>query len=227
LNKYVLILSGLRAFIQNHGWKQLFFRVARDISRAFRKGGLQGLNSTLSGLVARHSEVIDYPKWIKQNERTDDAYLIEQREEALSLNYRPCFSIVVPTYNTPQQVLVEFIQSVLAQTYTNWELCIADDCSPSPDVRKTLDLYSTQDKRIKVAYRKSNGHIAEATNTALTIANGDYICLMDHDDLIAPNALYEFAEKLNEDPKIDFIYSDEVKLYYDSVTRSNPFFTPH
>ena len=109
------------------------------------------------------------------------------------------------------------------QVYPDWELCIADDASTEPHVRKILSDYAYADARIRVRYRAINGHIFEATNRALELATGDYMCLMDHDDEIAPNALYEFAIKLNENPDYDFIYSDEDKVTPDG-RRYEPFF---
>jgi len=168
----------------------------------------------------------DYARWMERHENLDEAALRAQREDAAAFGRRPLFSIVVPTYQTPAGVLEAFLDSVLAQSYSHWELCIADDASPDPRLRAVLERYAVADRRIKVVFRDSNGHIAEATNTALALATGDYVCLMDHDDAIAPNALYEFARLLNQDPDIDFIYSDEDKITPDGKTRYDPFFKP-
>ncbi|MDR3392579.1 MAG: glycosyltransferase family 2 protein [Sulfuriferula sp.] len=180
----------------------------------------------LSGIISRHSTAIGYTDWIRLYEKLDEVELAKQKELAHALRYKPKFSIVVPTYNTPNQILIEFAESVLSQTYPNWELCIADDASSDHHVQIILDQYAAKDERIKVIYRTHNGHIAEATNTALASATGEYICLMDHDDTIAPNALYEFALRLNEDPSLDFIYSDEDKISFDSALRFDSHFKP-
>ena len=139
--------------------------------------------------------------------------------------YRPKFSIAVPVFNVDAKWLRRCIESVQAQVYDNWELCIADDCSTAPHIRPLLDEYSRADQRIKIRYRDANGHISAATNTAIEMSTGDYICLMDNDDEIAPNALFEFAALLDRDVDIDMIYSDEDKLGLDGH-RYEPFFKP-
>lgn len=166
-----------------------------------------------------------YDKWIAAHEALDAASIKALAHNAATFRLQPRFSIIIPTYNTPNSVLRSALDSVLAQIYPNWELCIADDNSTEQNVRATLQEYAAKDARVKIAYRESNGHIAEATNTAMEFATGDYICLMDHDDEISPNALYEFAAKLNEDVELDFIYSDEDKLTEEGQ-RYDPFFKP-
>jgi O-antigen biosynthesis protein len=118
----------------------------------------------------------------------------------------------MPVFNTDDKWLREAIESVLAQLYPNWELCIADDASPRPHVRRTLQEYAARDSRIKVVYRPNNGHISAATNSALALASGEFVSLMDHDDVIPQQALYELVNKLNQDPAVDMIYSDEDKI---------------
>ena len=166
-----------------------------------------------------------YEKWIAAHECFDAASMKAMTDSAAALGLQPRFSIVMPTYNTPDWILRAALNSVIAQTYSNWELCIADDNSNKQNIRLSLTEYATKDTRFKIVYRETNGHIAEATNTAMELATGDYICLMDHDDEIAPNALYEFAVKLNEDPELDFIYSDEDKIT-EHGKRYEPFFKP-
>ncbi|CAO3460172.1 Glycosyl transferase, family 2 [Azospirillum argentinense] len=175
----------------------------------------------------RHFETrVSYGHWIAAHERLDAASLVAMRAEAAQLRRRTRFSIVVPTYETAADVLEAFLDSVRAQVYPDWELCIADDASRQPHVRAILERHAAEDPRIRVTFRTSNGHIAEATNTALDMATGDFICLMDHDDTIAPNALYEFALALALDPDLDFIYSDEDKISSDGTERYGPFFKP-
>ena len=119
------------------------------------------------------------------------------------------FSIILPVYNPKEIYLREAIESVINQTYPYWELCIADDASTQPYVRDILIEYSQKDNRIKIVFRQENGHISRASNTALELAIGEYIALLDHDDLLAPNALLEVAKLLHEHPEADMIYSDE------------------
>jgi glycosyltransferase involved in cell wall biosynthesis len=124
-------------------------------------------------------------------------------------------SILIPTYNPHDVWLKEAIESVCAQSYPHWELCIADDASTDPEVREVLEEYSRRDPRIKVCFREVNGHISNASNSALEMATWDWIMLMDHDDLIPSNALQEFADVIQSHPDVKMIYSDEDKISSD------------
>jgi len=117
------------------------------------------------------------------------------------------------------------MHSVQNQTYDNWELCLVDDCSTDARVRETLRQFEGVE-RIKIKYRSENGHISRTTNDGIAMAEGEFVALLDCDDLYAENALYEIAKKLNEDHTLDFIYSDEDKLSEDGTKRRNPFFKP-
>lgn len=158
-----------------------------------------------------------YELWIKQNEKN-----ILDTEP---LTWNPQISVVVPVYNVADQMLVDCIESVIHQTYVNWELCLVDDCSTMESVRKVLKRYEGNEK-IKIAYRTENGHISRTTNDGIAMATGEYVGLMDCDDILAVNALYEMANLLNKHPEYDFIYSDEDKIDEDGKKRSNPFFKP-
>lgn len=139
--------------------------------------------------------------------------------------YRPLISIVMPTYNTPERFLREAIASVQAQVYPHWELCVADDASTEPHVRAVLDDFAAADSRIKTVYREENGHISRSSNSALAIATGEFVALLDHDDLLTPDALYEVVLLLNQHPEADAIYSDEDKIDENNYCR-HPFFKP-
>lgn len=139
------------------------------------------------------------------------------------LEYEPTFSIIVPVYNVKREMLTACIESVQKQTYKKWQLCLVDDASTMPEVRETLSRYEGIDG-IKISYREENGHISRTTNDGLAMADGEFIGLLDCDDLLAPNALYEMAKKLNENPEYDFIYSDEDMLSEDGQRRYNPVF---
>lgn len=130
--------------------------------------------------------------------------------------------MIVPVYNTEERFLRECIESVMNQYYPWWELCLADDASTSEQVRAVLEEYKHRDKRIKVVYRKENGHISAASNSALKLANGEFIALLDHDDRLTPEALYENVKLLNFQPDADMIYSDEDKIN-ESGRRFKPF----
>ena len=123
----------------------------------------------------------------------------------------PLISILIPVYNTSEKWLKEALESVLAQLYPHWELCITDDGSTAPHVKKILQQYSRKDNRIKVTYLEKNSGISVASNNALKIATGEFILLMDHDDLLQKQALYRVAESILEDTP-DLLYSDEALI---------------
>lgn len=165
-----------------------------------------------------------YELWLQRNElRASDIARI--REMVALMPRRPTFSILMPVYNTPELYLREAIESVIRQAYPYWQLCIADDASTAPYVRNVLDEYAVRDSRIDVSYRSQNGHMAKASNTALSLARGEFIGLLDHDDLLTPDALFENAVVINYHPTTDMIYSDEDKL--DNLGRRyDPYFKP-
>jgi O-antigen biosynthesis protein len=164
----------------------------------------------------------DYERWIRDFEAPDEK-LIELK--LTSLQRRPLISVVVPVYNTDAVELEEAIQSVLAQSYSNWELCISDDASSHPHVREILDRFSAQDGRIKTAFRGDRGGISQNANTALALATGEYVCFLDHDDTFARHALAYVAEALDRNPAADLLYSDEDKIDR-TGKRFDPFFKP-
>lgn len=166
-----------------------------------------------------------YQVWFQNNYPTTQD-LDNQRQKSKTLKHKPLISIITPTYNTPIRYLRECIESVINQSYPKWELCLADDCSTDPEVRKVIKEYASVDKRIKYTFRKTNGHISRASNSALKLAKGEWVGLLDHDDILWPNALYEVAKLINEKPDVDFIYSDEDKLSEDGITHCDPFFKP-
>ncbi len=164
-----------------------------------------------------------YQKWIKKNEPTLNELELQKRKK---FNYSPLISIIVPVWNTNEKFLIEMLDSVRNQTYENWELCIADGNSEKKSIKQILDYYSKIDKRIKIKYLKENKGIVGNSNEALALANGDFIALLDHDDIIPSFALFEVVKYLNEDKNVDFIYSDEDKLSKDSSFRFDPHFKP-
>jgi O-antigen biosynthesis protein len=167
---------------------------------------------------------LDYYQWFVQH-APRPADLEGMVNTSTLLPYQPLISVITPTFNTPEPFLREAIDSVIDQAYPHWELCLADDASTEPHVRQVLEEYTKRDSRIKVIFRPENGHISRASNSALEVATGEFIALLDHDDLLAPEALYEMALCLNHDPEIDMIYSDEDKLEENGTLRY-PFFKP-
>ncbi|MCI6265426.1 MAG: glycosyltransferase [Erysipelotrichaceae bacterium] len=148
----------------------------------------------------------DYRKWLEEQEED----IIYQ-----DLKYKPLISLIIPVYNVEKNLLEECLDSILNQSYSNFEICIADDYSTNEETLKTLKEYEEKDKRIHVIYRKENGHISEASNSAISIARGEFIGLVDNDDVIEKDALYYVVEELNRDKNLDLIYSDEDKLDFD------------
>lgn len=159
-----------------------------------------------SGEYVNPNNSFQYRNWAVEKEK------IEGKETYQEFSYRPLISILVPVYNVPIVYLKACIDSVLMQTYPNFELCLADDCSTDLEIKKVLKQYEKKDKRIKVVYRTENGHISKASNSCLAIATGEFISLLDNDDVITKDALYQVVKVLNENPKLDLIYSDEDKL---------------
>ena len=188
--------------------------------RLYRREGLAGVVGKLTSL---HRQSIDYMEWIRRYDTlTDDARtIIQTRIEAFS--YKPLVSVVMPTYNTKPQWLMEAIQSVKKQLYPNWELCIADDASSEAHVRPMLEQYAAEDDRIKLVFRKDHGHISAASNSALKIASGEFIAFLDHDDLLAEHALFWVLDALARRPDAQLIYSDEDKIDV-AGRRSDPYF---
>ena len=166
----------------------------------------------------------DYQKWMKLNFPTPT--VLEQfKKEAAGFSYQPVFSVVLPIYNTPMHYLKDAIDSVIAQTYPHWELCISDDCSPNGAIRDYVETLAAKDKRIKFVWRDTNGHISENTNSAIALASGDFIAFMDHDDYLRADALFQNAKVLNENKQVELLYSDEDKVN-DAGAHFKPRFKP-
>ena len=157
-----------------------------------------------------------YEAWNRKNEN------IVNNEK---MRNNPLISIVVPTYNTPIEYLRDMIQSVENQSYTNWELIIVDDASPNSDVRDEISNISKDNIKIKSFFLKKNRHIAGATNYGIEKAKGEYVGLLDHDDILHKDALLSVVEKINEVSDVKFLYTDEIKLD-ENGRQYQPFFKP-
>jgi GT2 family glycosyltransferase len=164
-----------------------------------------------------------YKAWIRRNEPTGEQ-LERQRQTPLAGGSR--ISVIVPSYNAPPAYLAAMVDSVRAQTYPNWQLCIADGSSHDPAVRLLLQEYASADARIRLTLLPDNRGIAGNSNAALAMATGDYVALLDHDDLLPPFALYEVARCILENPGADFLYSDEDKIDSCGRTRKEHHFKP-
>jgi len=166
-----------------------------------------------------------YQQYIRECE-PDEAQLAEQIQKAKSFAMRPVISIIVPVFNTDRQMLVDMIESVCDQTYENWELCLADGHSQKEYIPGILQAYSTKDTRIRSVLLEENFGIAGNTNAALAMATGEYIALLDHDDLLPKWALYSVVKAINDNKNPDILYSDEDKITFDGKKRFFPHFKP-
>jgi len=178
--------------------------------RIYSYEGLAGIKrgfSIVAGLSGNN-----YAEWIRRyNTLTDEARaIIYARIEYFS--HKPLISVVMPTYNPKPEWLIEVIESVRKQIYPHWELCIADDASTDKAIRPILERYAKEDSRIKAVFREKNGHISAASNSALKLATGEWVALLDHDDLLSEHALFWVANAINENPDVRLIYSDEDKV---------------
>ena len=166
-------------------------------------------------------EEVPYGPWYEQYIPTREE-LEKQRKK--KWNYGPKISIIVPAYKTPEAFLRQLMDSLLAQTYANWELCIANASPEDASMEYVLKEYAKKDSQILWKKLEENKGIAENTNEAFAMATGEFAGLLDHDDLLAPNALYEVAKALETEPDIDVLYTDEDKVRGDEVLEH---FQPH
>ncbi|WP_244244013.1 glycosyltransferase family 2 protein [Marilutibacter alkalisoli] len=171
-------------------------------------------------------ELGDYEGWVLRFDTLGSAMIGELGDRVARLGpVKPLISVLLPTYQTPERWLRKCIESVQAQVYPNWQLCIADDASSDPKVMEVIREYAGSDPRIVAVRRESNGHISEASNSALEMASGDFVALLDHDDELRPHALLEMAEAIMEAPDIGLLYSDEDKIDAEG-RRFDPYFKP-
>lgn len=178
--------------------------------------------------------------WVRLNERFEpeevpygpwyEAYVPNEEElgkqRRRKWKYEPKISVVVPAYKTPEKFLRQMIDSLRTQTYKNWELCIANGSPEDRDMESVLREYHSQDERIRYKNLDENLGIAENTNEAFAMATGEFVGLLDHDDLLAPNALFEIASVLESDRETDVVYTDEDKVTTDLSEHFQPHLKP-
>ncbi len=236
--------------VANRAWQLVLncgFEANLELDRALFPDGLYNLSVEISDLnnnrqtytrpvVIKHPHLtptitpatplppFSYEQWIIRNEPSV-LELENQRRQSQQLSYRPLLSILTPVYNTPPALLQAALESVINQTYDNWELCLVNGTPGNLKVKALLDEYARQDARIKIQHLSRNEGISGNTNAALAMAQGEFVVLLDHDDEISPNALYEVATALDANPELDFIYSDEDKYDLENQ-RCWPFFKP-
>lgn len=162
--------------------------------------------------AAHGSSSATYASWVRECDTPTARDLAILRASVASFAAKPMISIVMPVCDTADEILDEAIRSIRAQVYGRWELCIADDLSVRPDVRSLLERHAAADARIKIHFRSARGNISAASNTALEMATGEFVALVDHDDLLPPHALYWVVEAINRHPDAALLYSDEDKM---------------
>lgn len=184
-------------------------------------------NQTLTSSLLKESiaNKNHYKEWVSRYDTLDDEKRLRITAQINAMSSLPKISIVMPVYNPCLKMLKEAIDSVRTQLYPNWELCIADDASTNLAIPKFLKEQVTEDSRIKLSILNKNGHISAASNAALTLVTGEFIALLDHDDLIPEDALFWVAHAINNNPKASLFYSDEDKVD-EEQGRHAPYFKP-
>jgi GT2 family glycosyltransferase len=183
----------------------------------------EGIKS-LSKKIKKRLYCDNYKEWVKRYEANNKFYA-EYVLNFKSADNAPLISVIMPVFNTQLPFLKMAIESVRNQIYPHWELCVADDASTDPKIKKILRDYQQLDKRIKVTFRNRNGGISVASNSALSLAEGQWLALFDHDDILPKNALLEVAQVILRNPHVRLIYSDEDKITKKGI-RISPYFKP-
>lgn len=207
--------------------------LAGQVIRVYRSSGWQSVKDKVSrrlanlahspqDLIDRHQRN-DYSQWIVDYDTLNDSQRSHIREWCERLKNPPLLSVVMPTYNPDLVWLEAAFASVKNQLYPHWELCVADDASTHPEVKAFLSAYAQQEPRLKCVFRPENGHISEASNSAIAISSGSWMVLMDQDDLLSEDALFQVARAIQTYPDAGIIYSDEDKID-ESGLRKDPYF---
>ena len=207
-------------------WRRRPEEVRSSLQTFVRRIRTDGFRSSIellrtSGIAAHDAEA--YGRWVARH-TPDESALAGIAREVAALPLQPLISVVTPVYNTEPKWLRACIESVRRQVYPNWELCLCDDASTSTETIQTLRDYE-DDPRIRIRYLSVNAGISTASNSALTMALGEFVALLDHDDELRPEALAEVVKHLNAHPSTDVFYSDEDKLDL-AGRRCDPYFKP-
>ena len=193
-------------------WKEAHVEIKRLQDHLAATLG-RGEQKKIPQAIVRRKDQDPYTRWCWHNRLTPRLRAVLQKDaDALVQAGGPLISVVVPAYNTPEKYLSELLESLRGQLYPRWELCIADDASPQPHVRRMLEEAAKTDARIKPVFRAENGHIARATNSALEVATGEFVALLDHDDLLPHDALLHVASAIARHPTAGYLYTDEDKI---------------
>ena len=192
----------------------------KELLKNIKEKGIKEAYKILTNKVEKGDIRPPYEVWMEFNDPTQEEL---EKQRNTKFNIQPKMSIIVPLYNTPINFFSELVDYMINQTYGNWELCLADG---SPEKNKEIEEICKKDSRIKYKFLGKNLGISGNTNEALKMATGDYISLLDHDDLLPVNCLYEIVKAINEDPDIEFIYTDEDKITTIDKPRFDPYFKP-
>jgi glycosyltransferase involved in cell wall biosynthesis len=194
----------------------------------YRKNGIRAVFSKFKLLILRYitfkssNPINNYADWMKKN----DADLKFELDGSDENNIKgSLISVIVPVFNPSRELLIKCIESVINQSYCNWQLCLADDKSTKLYVRELLNEYAAKDSRISVVFREENGHISAASNSAIAISKGKWLALLDHDDELHRHALYYVAMEIENNPKVALLYTDEDKIN-ENGQRVDPHFKP-
>lgn len=225
-------VARLKLFIRSHGGLRMLIQKALSV---YRREGLTGLKWRLqrgqnnSNIVVQSTAGAvevgrnDYAEWVRRYDTLSDEGRQRIGEHVAGMVSPPLISVVMPTYNPNPAWLEEAVASVRNQLYPHWQLCIADDASTDLEVRPLLERLAREDDRIRVVFRPANGHISAASNSALELATGAWVALLDHDDVLSEHALYHVARAIMDNPGVSLIYSDEDKIDAEGL-RSGPYF---
>lgn len=215
-----IALSGARAEAKRLGG---FSQLIRAICRVILRDGLRAcyqkilIKHTWADGLNHELKLHSIPQWRDEIPLTS--------EIVGSLRHSPKISILMPVYNTDLKLLRETLSTVLTQTYMNWEICIVNDSPDNTALDNQILAFASADDRIKYSKNAENQGISKSTNVALDQASGDYVCLLDHDDLLTPNALYYIVKYIKDNPSVEIIYTDETKIS-ESGDEYDPFFKP-
>lgn len=200
--------------------------VLRKAWGVYCREGWTGVRRKLVWARSSTASAIDgkeYLRWIKRYDCVDEATREAIRTRISAFPFHPRISVVMPVHDPRPEWLAAAIESVKNQLYPHWELCIADDFSQDPAIRQLLEKYVAAESRIRVIFRDRDGHICAASNSALSLATGEWVALLDHDDLLAEHALYCVAETIVNNPRAQLLYSDEDKID-EAGRRHSPYF---
>lgn len=212
-----------------------YSRLLNRVWEAYKTEGIDGIQRRVSFSAApgasppviyyEESKLNDYYEWVSLYDTLTDKDRKKIKLRIDQFNRAPLISVVMPEYNSTLAMLEDAIRSLQSQLYRNWELCVSHYASTDMAVHELLQRYAQNDSRIKIVFREVNGHISAASNSALELVNGEFVALLDNDDLLPEQALFWVADAIVSHPDAGLIYSDEDKIDSDG-RRYDPYFKP-